>query len=249
MKPKFILFDIDGTLIGIDGAGSRSLNRALLELSGVSDGFRFINFAGKTDIQILREGLSRLGLVDEHSLFQPLMDRYLVYLREELSKGKAHLKVGVKKLLHTLLDSKGIYLGLLTGNVETGARLKLDPFELNQYFTVGAFGSDSEDRNLLLPIAVRRLQESEAISVSYERCVVVGDTPRDVECAQVHGASCIAVATGTYSIDALRKTKADLVIPDLANTRQIVDWISKGSGSKGCSFEGAPHRGAGASPL
>jgi phosphoglycolate phosphatase-like HAD superfamily hydrolase len=231
MNPRFVLFDIDGTLIGIDGAGSRSLNRALLELSGVQDGFRSINFAGKTDIQIVREGLSRLGLGDEHKLFQPIMDRYLAYLREELPKGKAHVKVGVKRLLKTLQGLKGVYLGLLTGNVETGARLKLDPFELNQYFSVGAFGSDSEDRNLLLPIAVQRLQESESIAVSYERCVVVGDTPRDVECAHVHGASCIAVATGTYSIDALRKTKADLVIPDLVNTKQIVDWISKESGA------------------
>ena len=232
MKPRFVLFDIDGTLIGIDGAGSRSLNRALLELSGVQDGFRSINFAGKTDIQIVREGLSRLGLVDEHRLFQPLMDRYLAYLRQELPKGNAHVKVGVNRLLKTLQSLEGVYLGLLTGNVETGARLKLAPFELNQYFSVGAFGSDSEDRNLLLPIAVRRLQESESIAVSYERCVVVGDTPRDVECAQVHGASCIAVATGAYSIGELRRTEADLVIPDLVNTKQIVDWISKESGPK-----------------
>jgi phosphoglycolate phosphatase-like HAD superfamily hydrolase len=229
MEPRFVLFDIDGTLIGIDGAGSRSLNRALLELFGVQDGFRSINFAGKTDIQIVREGLSRLGLVDEHKLFQPIMDRYLAYLREELPKGKAHVKVGVKRLLKTLQGLKGVYLGLLTGNVETGARLKLDPFGLNQYFSVGAFGSDNEDRNLLLPIAVRRLQKSESIAVSYERCVVVGDTPKDVECAHVHGASCIAVATGTYSIDKLRKTKADLVIPDLVNTKQIVDWIIRES--------------------
>ena len=232
MEPIFVLFDIDGTLIGIDGAGSRSLNRALLEICGVPNGFRSINFAGKTDIQIVREGLSRLGLADEHGLFQPIMDRYLVYLREELPKGKAHEKVGVKKLLNTLQSLKGIYLGLLTGNVAIGARLKLDPFDLNRYFSVGAFGSDSEDRNLLLPIAVRRLQESESIAVSYENCVVVGDTPKDVECARVHGASCIAVATGTYSIDELRNTDADLVIPDLVNTKQIADWINKESGPR-----------------
>ena len=237
MNPRLVLFDIDGTLIGIDGAGSRSLNRALLELCGVPDGFRSINFAGKTDFQIVREGLSRLGLMDEHSLFQPIMDRYLAHLREELPKGRAHAKVGVKKLLNTLQGLEGIYLGLLTGNVETGARLKLAPFELNRYFSVGAFGSDSEDRNLLLPIAVQRLQESESIAVSYEHCVVVGDTPKDVECAKVHGASCIAVATGAYSIGELRKTKANLVIPDLVNTKQIVDWISKESGPKVLGFD------------
>ena len=225
MNPKFILFDIDGTLVGIDGAGSRSLNRALLELTGIPDGFRGINFAGKTDLQIMREGLGKLGLVDEKGLLQALMDSYLLHLREELPKGKPHMKVGVKGVLNALRGLEDIYLGVLTGNVETGARLKLQPFGLGQYFQGGAFGSDSEDRNLLLPIAVRRLQESESISVSYERCVVVGDTPRDVECGLVHGASCIAVATGTYSLEELENTEADLVVPDLSNTEVIVNWI------------------------
>ncbi len=225
MKPKFVLFDIDGTLIGIDGAGSRALNRSLLELTGISDGFMGINFAGKTDIQIVREGLEKWGLGDHKDLHQALMDLYLGYLPEELPKGRAHLKAGVPKLLSTLRGLEGVYLGLLTGNVETGARLKLDPFRLNRFFPVGGFGSDSEERNLLLPIAVRRLQDSESISLSYERCLVVGDTPRDVECARVHGASSVAVATGTYSFDQLDRTEADLVVHDLANTERMVDWI------------------------
>jgi len=225
MKPKFVLFDIDGTLIGIDGAGSRSLNRALLELTGISDGFMGINFAGKTDIQIVREGLEKWGLGEYNNLHQDLMDLYLGYLPEELPKGRAHLKIGVPQLLLALRGLEGVYLGLLTGNVETGARLKLNAFRLNRFFPVGAFGSDSEDRNLLLPIAVRRLQDSESISLSYERCLVVGDTPRDVECARVHGASSIAVATGAYSFDRLDRTEADLVVHNLANTERIVDWI------------------------
>jgi phosphoglycolate phosphatase-like HAD superfamily hydrolase len=225
MKPKFVLFDIDGTLIGIDGAGSRSLNRALLELTGIPDGFKGINFAGKTDILIIKEGLSNLGLLEKKDLLQSLMDLYLIYLREELPKGTPHMKVGVKRLLHSLRGREDIYLGILTGNVETGAMLKLRPFGLDPFFPVGAFGSDSEDRNLLLPIAAQRLQKSESISVSYEHCVVVGDTPKDVECAQVHGASSIAVATGPYDSDELEETKADLVVQDLSNTERIVNWI------------------------
>jgi phosphoglycolate phosphatase-like HAD superfamily hydrolase len=225
MKPKFVLFDIDGTLVGINGAGSRSLNRALLELTGTPHGFRGINFAGKTDSQIIREGLNKLGLSDEKGLHQDLMKLYLAFLPEELPRGKAHVKVGVERLLGALGGSEDVYLGLLTGNVETGARLKLNLLRLNQHFPIGAFGNDSEDRNLLLPIAVRRLQESESLSVSYERCVVIGDTPRDVECGLVHGASCIAVATGTYSLEELEKTEAHLVVPDLSNTEVIVEWI------------------------
>ena len=225
MKPKFVLFDIDGTLIGIDGAGSRSLNRAMWELTGICAGFTGINFAGKTDIQILREGLRKGGLQDHDNLLQALLELYLGFLAEELPKGSAHLKVGVMELINTLHSLKGIHLGLLTGNVETGARLKLNPFGLNRFFPLGAFGSDSEDRNLLLPIAVRRLREFKSISVSYERCLVIGDTPRDVDCARVYGSSSIAVATGTYSFHQLEETEANLVVHDLADTDLIVDWV------------------------
>jgi phosphoglycolate phosphatase-like HAD superfamily hydrolase len=224
--PKLILFDIDGTLVSLDGAGSRSLNRAMEELLQVTDGFRDIDFGGKTDLQIIREGLGTLGLADRDDLMHSLLDRYLVHLRAEVSKGRGHVKNGVRELLATLQDL-GIYLGLLTGNAETGARLKLEPFGLNRYFPVGAFGSDSEDRNLLLPIAVQRLQESGSISVSYEHCVVIGDTPKDVECAHVHGASSIAVATGTFPLKELEKTAAELVIADLADTEKIADWIRR----------------------
>lgn len=229
--PKFILFDIDGTLVGIEGASSRSLNLAMKELTGIADGFHGVSFAGKTDFQIIREGLRKAGLAAQDDLLNSLKDLYLVYLRQELSAGKAHLKVGVKELLRTLQSVDGIYLGLLTGNTEEGARLKLEPFDLNHYFPVGAFGSDNEDRNLLLPIALRRLQESEHISVPSENCVVIGDTPMDVECALVHGASSVAVATGPYSLDALANTEANLVVSNLSNTGQIVDWITdQGSG-------------------
>ena len=223
--PKLILFDIDGTLLGMDGASSWSLNRAMKELTGISDGFQRVSFAGKTDLQIIREGLKKSGLADQGDLPNSIKNLYLVYLREELSAGKAHLKAGVNELLRTLQKVDGVYLGLLTGNTEEGARLKLEAFGLNHYFPLGAFGSDNEDRNLLLPIALRRLQESEFISLSYENCVVVGDTPRDVECARVHGASSVAVATGPYSMDELQETEASIVVPDLSSKDKIVDWI------------------------
>ena len=222
---SFVLFDIDGTLVSLDGAGSRSLNRAMEDLLEVKNGFRDVSFAGKTDLQIIREGLGRLGLADRDDLMHAILDRYLVHLRAEVSTGRGHVKTGARELLQALEDLEGIHLGLLTGNAETGARLKLEPFGLNRYFPVGAFGSDGEDRNLLLPIAVQRLRESGSVSVSYEHCVVVGDTPKDVECAFIHGASSIAVATGPYMMNELQDTEADLVVPDLANTEQIVKWI------------------------
>ena len=227
--PKLILFDIDGTLIGLDGASNRAMNRALVELTGVTTGFQGVSFAGKTDLQIVREGLKSLDLQHDGELPYSLLDLYLEYLSDELSIGKAHVKVGVFELLAVLSANKDIYLGLLTGNFKRGAELKLGQFGLMQFFPVGAFGSDSEDRLQLLPIAVERLREAENVSVPYENCVVIGDTPRDVECARVHGATAIAVATGPYSLEELHETKANLVVPDLSNTSQIVQWVSERS--------------------
>ena len=223
--PKFVLFDIDGTLVSVDGAGGRSLNRAMEDLLGIPNGFQHIDLAGKTDLQIIREGLLRFDLAHRDDLLHSLLDRYLAHLRKEVAAGKGHVKAGVLELLHILRDAVDVHLGLLTGNIEAGARLKLKPFGLNQFFAVGAFGNDSEDRNLLLPFAVQRLLEVESVSVNYEDCVVIGDTPSDVECAQIHGASSLAVATGTFSLEILEKTTADLVLSDLSNTERIVDWI------------------------
>jgi phosphoglycolate phosphatase-like HAD superfamily hydrolase len=185
-----------------------------------------VNFSGKTDFQIIREGLDQLGLGPQTDLLNTILDLYLVHLRGELAAGNGQVKGGVNKLLSALQDINDIYLGLLTGNTEKGARLKLSPFGLNQVFPLGAFGSDAEDRNLLLPVAVQRLRETEGISMGYQNCVVIGDTPRDVECARVHGACSIAVSTGSYPEARLMETEADLVLPDLSDTRKIVRWIT-----------------------
>ncbi|MCG6918629.1 MAG: HAD hydrolase-like protein [Deltaproteobacteria bacterium] len=230
MEHVFVLFDIDGTLISLDGAGSRSLNRAMEDLLGIPNGFRHIDFAGKTDFQIIREGLQKFDLLDRDDLPDSLLARYLDHLRNEVTMGRGHVKEGVNELLHTVRGLKGFYLGLLTGNVEAGARLKLDTFDLNHFFPVGGFGDDSEDRNLLLPFAVKRLLDSESIALEYEQCVVIGDTPKDVECAQVHGACSIAVATGTHSLEQLKNTTADLVLSDLSNTEHIVEWLCRRAG-------------------
>jgi phosphoglycolate phosphatase-like HAD superfamily hydrolase len=222
--PKLILFDIDGTLISSDGAGIEALNSALQDLCGVQEGFREVSCAGKTDIQIIREGLDTWG-IEADGLIPQFVDRYLAHLRAAMSKSRGHVKPGVRELLQTLQEHEDVSLGLLTGNLETGARIKLDPYGLTPFFPLGAYGSDDQDRNRLLPIAADRLSQKKGIAVGYGDCVVVGDTPRDVTCAQVHGAPCIAVATGPYAVEALEKTGADLVVRDLSDTDRILVWI------------------------
>jgi phosphoglycolate phosphatase len=225
MMRRFILFDIDGTLTDSAGAGRRALNLALGEVTGLEDSFQGVGFAGKTDLQIIREGLEKHGLDTRDRMVSMLAGRYLVHLQKEVGKGGGHVKVGVRELLQTLQNMDGYLVGLLTGNLEEGARIKLEAFKLNHFFPVGAFGSDAEDRNLLLPVALRRLRDQLGLPLGPHECVVIGDTPKDVECARVHGALSIAVATGPISLEILRETAADLVLADLSDTAGLVTWI------------------------
>ncbi len=209
-----ILFDIDGTLIDSGGAGTRSLNLAFRELFSIEDAFRDIQMAGKTDIQIMKEGLLAHGISVDGNL--PLIiEAYLKNLKREINNPWRHIKPGVKEFLERLSEMENIHLGLLTGNLEEGARIKLEPFDLNRYFPTGAFGSDDEDRNKLLPIAIERFRNLTGIEFTPEQCIVIGDTPRDVFCAKPYGARCIGVATGPYSIESLRSAGADKVFRTL----------------------------------
>lgn len=222
---KLVVFDIDGTLIDSGGAGMAALNAAMEELTGVAAGFKDIHCAGKTDLQIVREAYVKHGLSLSQKSIREFFELYVSHLVLTVTLKKGSLKPGVNELLLSLVEEPDMHLGLLTGNVEKGARLKLEPYSLNDFFPLGAFGDDSEDRNLLLPIAVRRLSERVSIDVSWSDCVVIGDTPRDVTCAHVHGSRSIAVATGPYSVEELEEAGADLVVPDLSDAALIGGWL------------------------
>ncbi len=226
-----ILFDIDGTLINSGEAGTRSLNLAFKELFSIENAFRDIQMAGKTDIQIMKEGLLRHGLSVDGNL-PCIIQSYLRNLRREIHNPWKRLMPGVKELLERLSEIRGIHLGLLTGNLEEGARIKLEPFGLNKYFPTGAFGSDHEDRNMLLPIALRRFKDlfggpcnSSGKDFRAEDCIIIGDTPRDVYCAKPYGARCIAVATGPYRPEPLREAGADLVLEDMTDIKEVLKFL------------------------
>lgn len=211
-----ILFDIDGTLIDSGEAGSRSLNLSFTELFSIRDAFHGISMAGKTDTEIIKEGLQKHGISAEGN-FEVFINTYLKHLQKEIDNKRKHVKPGIYELLEELTIIKDIHLGLLTGNIEPGARVKLEPFDLNKYFPIGAFGSDDEDRNKLLPIALKRFEERCRRKIRVNECVIVGDTPRDVQCATINGARSLGVATGPYSIDELKEAGADYVMKDLSS--------------------------------
>ncbi len=219
-----ILFDIDGTLIDSGGAGTRSLNLAFKNVFSIENAFHAISMAGKTDTQIIKEGLMKHGISTDGNL-SAVIDSYLKHLQMEINNDRKHVKPGVNEILGKLSLTIDAALGLLTGNLEQGARIKLEPLKLNKYFPTGAFGSDDEDRNNLLPIAIKRFVELYQKNIEINECIIVGDTPRDVECAHIYGAICIGVATGPYSLDELIEAGADYVLEDLSDNHSLLQFL------------------------
>jgi phosphoglycolate phosphatase len=220
MNPKLVLFDIDGTLVLTGGAGKRALSRACEDLVGHPDALDGIPVAGRTDWIILQDTVSRIGLELDPELFAAVRDRYLTYLQEEIAEpgeGVKGVMPGVRELLDRLHARADVFVGLLTGNFEAGARIKLDYFDLWKYFRCGAFGDDHADRNALVPFALSRARVC-GVEVARTRDVlVVGDTPHDVACALSAHAIPVGVATGGYTVEELRASGADIVFQDLSD--------------------------------
>lgn len=226
---KLVLFDIDGTLVLTGGAGIRAMNRACEEILGHRGALDGIPVAGRTDRIILHDVLRRIGRDIEEELFLALRDRYLRWLDEEIDRpgrGRKGVMPGVRELLDSLHSRDDTFLGLLTGNFEAGARIKLGHFGLWRYFRCGAFGDDAADRNELVPFAVSRAR---AIGIPEPRpadVMVVGDTPHDVACALAAGATPVGVATGGFSVEQLRASGADIVFEDLSETPAFLELLA-----------------------
>ena len=226
---KLVLFDIDGTLLRSDGAGKRAIHRALLEVFGAT-GPADYHFDGKTDKQIVRELMRLEGHADHHidASMQRLLDLYVGYLNEELtvSTGRARVLPGVRELLAALDERREVILGLLTGNLEQGARAKLDAVGIDfDRFRIGAFGSDHEHRPELPAIARSRTKGQLGIDIHGNAMVVIGDTPADLTCGRSLGANAIGVATGRYSVEELLQHDPVAAFPDLSDTESVLRAI------------------------
>ena len=227
--PKLVLFDIDGTLVLTGGAGVRAMTRACDEIVGSSNALHGVAVAGRTDWIILADALERMGRDLDGELFAALRDRYVTYLREEIQvpgHGVKAVMPGIQSLLDDLQSRDGVYLGLLTGNFEAGARIKLEYFDLWRYFRCGAFGDDAADRNALVPVAVSRARECGVPDLSPRDILVVGDTPHDIACAHAAGATPVAVATGMFTTEQLRDSGADIVFRDLSDTAAFTSLLA-----------------------
>ena len=225
MKPALILFDIDGTLLLSGRAGLRAMTRTFYETFGVNDAFKGHHFGGRTDSYLVSTALKNAGLPDTPEHHERFRQNYIPILAEEIEHpGTGHkgLMPGARELLEALDDHRHLHLALLTGNYREAAEIKLQHFELWDFFEWGAFSDDAADRNALVPIARRRAETYDIPAEAIERVIVIGDTPHDIECARVAGARSIAVATGGFTVDELRAAGADEVLPDLSDTARVL---------------------------
>ena len=253
---KLLLFDVDGTLVLTGGTAVRAMNDAFEEVFGIGGAFDHVPMPGRTDgailadaftravpqSQILAEAMSAAGVRAGDGEIARYKAAYFTRFAEEIHKpvpedparpSRHRFKgvlPGVRELLEALQPRPDVFLGLLTGNYEQGARIKLDYFGLWPYFRCGAYGDDSLDRHALVPVAVARSLEAGCPRVEPGDVVIIGDTPLDVACARDAGVSCLAVATGGYSTDALRAAGASVVFDSLADTDSVVRALTRPRG-------------------
>lgn len=223
---KLILWDIDGTLIVSHGAGFRAMERALMKRFGLRCDMRQIDWAGRTDSWIAGEVLRVVGLPDTPQNTHDYLEAYLETLPLELQQGPpGQVLPGIFELLETMRQRPDVAQGLLTGNLERGAKLKLTHFKVWHYFKFGAYADDSPLRNDLGPYALRRARERHAVEFVPANTFIIGDTPHDIKCGQVIGAKTIAVATGKYSVADLAAHLPTAVFADLNDTAAFLRVI------------------------
>lgn len=230
--PRVILFDIDGTLIrAVRRSEYRGrVHKMLEDIFGTCGRIAEVDFAGKTDFAIYREALEPEGVtVADIRLKIPALEAAMIGIVEELALTGKVFEVcrGVRELLEVLGRDHRFVPSLLTGNFEKLAEAKLRVAGIGHYFRGrGAFGSDAESRDDLPAIAAQRVGEHLGETLTPDRVVIVGDTPRDIMCARHFGASVLAVASGQHSLEQLEPHQPDAVLRDLGDTSHVVSLLA-----------------------
>lgn len=225
---KVLLFDIDGTLIRGGGAGRKALNRAAFELYGKKNACSELSLAGRTDLYNFGQTYQfATGKKPTVAAVEKLHQEYLrflpYYVRSAIRTRTYHIPPGLKTLLKRLSRDKRVLLGLGTGNMEKGARIKLEPSGFNAYFLFGGYGSDAFHRHQLLKKGVERAKKIAHASFTAKDVYIIGDTPFDVSAGKKAGYKTVAVATGYAEWKELVASKPDHLAK---NFKDIKTWLS-----------------------
>jgi phosphoglycolate phosphatase-like HAD superfamily hydrolase len=218
VKPTVLLFDIDGTLITTGGVGRRAITGAVQELFGRGDAFQGFTFDGMTDQKIVREGLKAIGVEVTEKHIAAVLASYVRQLEREVAEADPE-RYRVHPGMHAAIDAahaRGCAVGLGTGNIRDGARLKLGKVGLFERFDFGGFGDDHEERPQLIRRGAERGAERLGVALEEANVIVIGDTPKDISAAHAIGARCFAVGTGSWKAGQLREHRADWAYDDLA---------------------------------
>jgi phosphoglycolate phosphatase len=224
---RFILWDVDGTLILAGPAAQRAFDLAVESVIGRDPGDHGVHMSGKTDPQIALEIMHALDVAEEDAnrYLPSILDGLVRELEAAVDTIRADGRVlpGVLELLPRLHRPPRVVQSVLTGNLAPNAALKLRAFALERWFDleVGAYGSDDRDRTVLVPIAVAKAEARYGYRFDPDQVWVVGDTPRDLECAQAAGARCLLVGTGRYPLKDLQGLGADAIFPDLSDVDSV----------------------------
>ena len=223
-RERLVLFDVDGTLVTAHGLGSRLFAEVLTQECGRPITSSGVVFSGRTDPQIMHDILTRAGYTvrEAERITARSLQAYAQRARQVTRPGAVTVLPGVLSALQTLHGLEGVYLGLLTGNLEETAFGKVRAAGLDHFFSFGAFGSDNRDRNELPPVAIRRAKAMYGIQIAPTDCVIVGDSPLDIACARSAGMLCVAVATGVHSYAELQAHRPDILLPSLVDPAPFI---------------------------
>ncbi|HYH09050.1 MAG TPA: HAD family hydrolase [Thermoanaerobaculia bacterium] len=224
---RLVLFDIDGTLLTDRGASREAFADALHAVYGYDGDLARYDFSGRTDPQITHMVLRDAGFAPEHidAEMPRLWEIYLAGLARNATPERVRVMPGIPALVAALHAHEDVVLALLTGNIEAGARLKLDGPRLNDYFPFGAFGSDSADRTQLPPIAVRRASELLGHTFRGSDVVIIGDSIYDVRCGVPYDATTIAVASGKTPAETLRAENPTFFFENVEDLGAVMNAI------------------------
>ena len=227
---RLLLFDIDGTLTRSHN-GHVPFNRAILETFGVPGDIRSVIPDGNTDPMIVTEIFSRSNILiqDIDDKWQQFSSNLHRSYSQAISSGVTTVRAlrGAAELLQRVAASCVFGSSVVSGNLEPMARVKLEAAGLYSYLCRGAYGSDSPRRADLPAIAKRRCEADFGVSIPPRNCIVIGDTPRDLEAARCNHMKCILVATGRYSLEELLNCQPELCLPDLTDTAAVLETLLK----------------------
>ncbi|KEO82181.1 HAD hydrolase-like protein [Tumebacillus flagellatus] len=223
-----LLWDIDGTLIHCRGCGKRAMEQAFQQIYGVEDAFRGIGMAGGLDLHFLEAAFVKHGLQSAGpARLDEFLTRYYQELEREADTEDNILLPGVVSILERADAEPLWYNALGTGNLERGARIKLDVHGLNRYFPVGGFCEAPVDRAVMLQQGVDNAGSYYGTEFAPEQVVVLGDTDRDIRAARAIGARVVAVATGGCSYELLESLNPDLLLSDFSEPERLYGFLSK----------------------